>query len=59
VAVSFEECHGDIPKDIYDKVSRACSTAAAAALAWATVSTDWRRLQLWQGVLLAVANQRM
>lgn len=37
VAISFEECHGDIPADIYNKVGAAAAVtdeAAAAAAAW-------------------------
>ena len=31
MAVSFEECHGDIPKDIYDKVSSCAGAARGSA----------------------------
>lgn len=34
VAISFEDCHGDIPKDIYDKVSScfACNICSSVVL---------------------------
>jgi hypothetical protein len=43
VAISFEECHGDIPTDIYNKVGAAAAAAAAAVTAaTAAAAAAWR-----------------